>query len=84
MGGTGRGGPVARVYRGFMVPLAFAAFEHSERVSLALELKAFDQTKPRSWYNVPKVHLSDLFFLCSGVAVAVLAGRIQSLGTEPW
>lgn len=82
--GSRRGGPVTRVYRGFMVPLAFATFEHSERVSLALELKAFDQAKPRSWYNVPKVRLGDLFFFCSGVAVAALAGWIQSLGTRPW
>ncbi|MEJ5300544.1 MAG: energy-coupling factor transporter transmembrane component T [Thermodesulforhabdaceae bacterium] len=57
---------VARIYRGFLVPLAFMVIEYTDRITLALELRGFTPSGQRTCYNPVKMGAGDLvFFLIS-------------------
>lgn len=60
-------------YRGFLLPLSFILLEYSDRVALALELRAFDPAQPRTWYRLPVVGRADWVFLGSAALVLSLA-----------
>ena len=60
-------------YRGFLLPLSFILLEYSDRVALALELRAYDPTQPRTWYRLPVMHRADWVFLGSAALVLFAA-----------
>ncbi len=61
-------------YRGVLVPLAFVVLEYAERLSLALELRAFDPAAPRTWYLLPRLSWQDGLFAGAAAAVLLAAG----------
>lgn len=70
-------------YRGVLVPLAFVVLEYAERLSLALELRAFDPAAPRTWYRLPRLSWLDGLFAGGAVMVLLAAGLSERCGW-PW
>lgn len=66
-----------RLYRGFLVPLAFSVIEYADRVTLALELRGFSPAEERTCYNAPRLYPADLFFLLLVLGAAVSAAWLQ-------
>lgn len=71
--GAGTGSTGQEWYRGFLLPLAFILLEYSDRVALALELRAFDPAAPRTWYRLPVIRGADWGFVGSAALVLLLA-----------
>jgi energy-coupling factor transport system permease protein len=67
-------------YRGLLLPLSFILLEYADRVSLALELRAFDPAAPRTWYRLPVMHRADWGFLGSAALVFLLAISWEMVG----
>lgn len=76
-------GPRREWYRGVLVPLAFVLMEYTERLSLALELRAFDPAAPRTWYRLPRLGWQDGLFVGGALAVLSAAALGERLGW-PW
>ncbi|MFP4475680.1 MAG: energy-coupling factor transporter transmembrane component T family protein [Desulfatibacillaceae bacterium] len=72
-GGVG----VARMYRGFLVPLAFSVVEYADRISLALEVRGFCPDARRTCHAMPRFGKGDLMYGAAAVLVCVLAGVLQ-------
>jgi len=66
-----------RWYRTAIVPFTFMLFEHSDRISLALELRGFNPSTPRTWYNLPAVKVPDFIFLVTASMVAAIVAWIE-------
>lgn len=61
----------ARVYRGFVVPMAFLVIEYADRITLALELRGFSPDTGRTCHNPPVPGFRDLGF---GTLALVISG----------
>lgn len=70
-------------YRGVLVPLAFVLMEYTERISLALELRAFDPAAPRTWYRLPRLGWQDGLFAGGALALLSAAALGERFGW-PW
>jgi energy-coupling factor transport system permease protein len=67
-------------YRGILLPFSFILFEYADRVALALDLRAFDPARPRTWYRLPAIGRMDWGFLSSAVLVLLLAIFLEIFG----
>lgn len=70
-------------YRGVLVPLAFVLLEYTERISLALELRAFDPAAPRTWYRQPRLGWREGLFAGGALVVLSVAALGERFGW-PW
>lgn len=78
--GTATSGRPSRWYRSVLVPLAFFIMAYADRVALALELRAFTPTAPRTWYRPPQVGYRDGLFLGLAGLCLLLAGLLEFWG----
>jgi energy-coupling factor transporter transmembrane protein EcfT len=58
--------------------MAFVAVDYADRVALALELRGFDPSAPRSWYRSPRLGWRDLAFVSMVAALIALAALLQA------
>ena len=80
-GDLGRGGPVRRVRAlvSVLVPALTGALRHAQGLSLALEARGYDPSRPRTVWRRPKVRGADVAFALACVAylaVLLTAGRL--------
>ena len=81
--GRAAGGPVARIYRGFLVPMAFCVVGYADQVTLALELRGFSPAADRTCRRPPRFRRDDAVFLALVMLFAGAAGWIQWSGGLP-
>ena len=77
------GGPAARIYRGFLVPMAFCVVGYADQVTLALELRGFSPAADRTCRRPPRFHGRDAAFLALVLLFAGAAGWVQWSGALP-
>ncbi len=77
------GGPAARIYRGFLVPMAFCVVGYADQVTLALELRGFSPAADRTCRRPPRFGHRDAAFLALVLLVAGSAGWLQWAGGSP-
>lgn len=80
-GDLGGGGPVRRVRAlvSVLVPALTGALRHAQGLSLALEARGYDPSRPRTVWRRPKVRGADVAFALACVAylaVLLTAGRL--------
>ncbi len=78
--GRNGGGPITRVYRGFLVPMAFSVVGYADQVTLALELRGFSPAAPRTCRRPPRFHRRDAAFVGLALLFAGTAGWLQQCG----
>lgn len=81
--GRTAGGPIHRIYRGFLVPMAFCMVGYADQVTLALELRGFSPAAHRTCRRPPRFHRRDAAFLTLVLLVAGAAGWLQWSGGTP-
>jgi energy-coupling factor transport system permease protein len=75
--GRAAGGRFTRIYRGFMVPVAFSVVEYSDRVALALEMRGFSPDVQRTCYAVPQFGIHDAVYASLALGAAITAAAFQ-------
>jgi len=81
--GRTAGGPIHRVYRGFLVPMAFCVVGYADQATLALELRGFSPAADRTCRRPPRFHRRDAAFLALVLLFAGAAGWVQWSGALP-
>jgi energy-coupling factor transport system permease protein len=75
-GHTG-GRSISRLYRGFLIPLAFAVIDYTDRITLALELRGFSPSEKRTCRQCPGFGLKDVWFGLPALAATAWAAFLQ-------
>jgi energy-coupling factor transport system permease protein len=76
----GRANPGWEWFRGVLLPFTFILMDYADRLSLALELRAFDPAAPRTWYRLPVMQGVDWGFLAGAAVVLALAVWVDLTG----